>query len=70
MFVSKNLLELILRRISDFENRIKRLEMLEYERAQRTITSLSADTVNCGNNVRPIEEIIRKDSSRDIHQER
>jgi len=60
VFISKNLLELILRRITDFENRIKRLEMLEYEKAQNTISSLSSKTTDCKKSALAIEEIINK----------
>ncbi len=56
--------DLILRRLSNFEDRIKRLEMLEYEKAQKTISSLSSATVDYEKKYFTIEEIINKKNNK------
>lgn len=62
MFIPTWMKNLILRRLSNFEDRIKRLEMLEYEKAQKTISSLSSATVDYEKKYFTIEEIIKKNN--------
>lgn len=61
MFISRRKLLLILDRLENLEKRIKRLELMEYEAAQRKIANLRREAGDCDKNkLLTIEEIINK----------
>lgn len=62
MFISKHLIDSILRKIAELERRVKRLELLELEGAKNKIASLSNERTGSisKDGISTIEEIIKE----------